>query len=402
MRIELNDPLPYPVWVTADSPLQGDVYYRATLPARVVGGKITRELLLGRDGRKFAPTQVTQGERVPLGEHIAVAGHGNPTIFRAKELVHYEPARDFVSALESAGADVRVEWDDLVCDKGGMRHIFERWFDIEPPEVIANRFGLREQAEILFREREAEIEQRLIESVQSRMGLSVWAAKAYLDMHGGAKQITMEAVEKQAGPLFRKTIEDFYNDSSHDPVRTVWATRRHVVSTVTMSQEIDSRGPYGMDIRIAPNAIDPWDFRSPGRSAGVVRVGYAGTFGHAQDALVALPALLECASLPGVELHFFGWHPNMESDARARVNYLDMGKVMKHEYGGIRYYWHGGFENVREYYTNIGILDVAVAPLMDTPFNHCKSPQSSSSTRCIRPPWWFPTLVHMTNMSSMA
>ena len=83
------------------------------------------------------------------------------------------------------------------------------------------------------------------------------------------------------------------------------------------------------------------------------------------DLALALPGLLACARLPNVELHFFGSHPRYaEGTAYWRPG--------QYAWQGIEYFYHPKMDYA-SYRSAIGILDVAVAPQADTPFNKARS-----------------------------
>lgn len=121
------------------------------------------------------------------------------------------------------------------------------------------------------------------------------------------------------------------------------------------------------NVVVIPNAVDPRDFpalveRDPDR----VRVGWFGSYTHGEDLKLALPALVSVARRPGVELHFGGYDPLA---ARPRDPRLSEWR----EYDGLRYYYHGWADDLRQHYRNIAALDVAIAPLTRNTFNESKS-----------------------------
>lgn len=139
---------------------------------------------------------------------------------------------------------------------------------------------------------------------------------------------------------------------------------------VTVSTEPLARtvGRWNRHVAVIPNAIDPADF--PGDEArprdGLLRVGWLGTATHMADLRLALPALREVATLPGVRLVFAGFDPfHPTGDPyRSEVRGLP---------GGQAYEYIGWATDMRQHYRNVARLDVAIAPLVETAFNRAKS-----------------------------
>lgn len=133
------------------------------------------------------------------------------------------------------------------------------------------------------------------------------------------------------------------------------------VSTVPLAESLRH---LNREIAVIPNAIDPIDFAPRAHpDDGVVRLGWAGSLTHVDDLKVALPALLDAARLPGVELHFFGYDPFAGHPATPG----------RRVHQGISYSYHGWAADLREHYARIACLDVAVAPLVPNAFNESKS-----------------------------
>ena len=158
------------------------------------------------------------------------------------------------------------------------------------------------------------------------------------------------------------------------------STRRLIASTGTLAGVMSEAAPDAY-VRTAPNVIDPADFhRHPKPNDGTVRIGYCAGPLHKQDAYLILPALKRCAALPNVEVWFFGWHPNFYYDFTPALP-----KAL--EFEGMRYH-HGGYiGDVKQFQREIGVLDVALAPLKDTEVNRCKSAQK-----------WFESAINATPM----
>jgi hypothetical protein len=85
---------------------------------------------------------------------------------------------------------------------------------------------------------------------------------------------------------------------------------------------------------------------------GTVRIGYAGDWFHQRDFDLAWPALQTAAERPDTEVHLFGHH---KAAAPAVVH---------------------PWQPLRAFYAAVGLLDIAVLPLRDTPRN-----RGSASTK---------------------
>ncbi|MGN6697513.1 MAG: glycosyltransferase family 4 protein [Thermomicrobiales bacterium] len=124
---------------------------------------------------------------------------------------------------------------------------------------------------------------------------------------------------------------------------------------------------WNKNVAVIPNAVDPADFpQRVVRDPDIVRVGWFGSYTHGTDLTLALSALVSVARRPGVELHFGGYDPLA---GRSR----DPRETGWREQDGVRYYYHGWADEMRQHYTNIAALDVAVAPLTSVAFNESKS-----------------------------
>lgn len=147
-------------------------------------------------------------------------------------------------------------------------------------------------------------------------------------------------------------------------IRAARAATGVVVSTPTL---VELLRPYNTNVALLPNAIDPEDFAVVPRPAdGPLRIGFAGgTLHYVDDLALALPGLIACARLPSVELHFFGSHPRHAEGPGCHQPGV-------YAWRGISYRYHPKM-NYASYRSAIGILDVAVAPQVDTAFNRARS-----------------------------
>jgi hypothetical protein len=135
-----------------------------------------------------------------------------------------------------------------------------------------------------------------------------------------------------------------------------------IVSTTVLADIVRPHNPH---VLVIPNMVDPAHFfHSIHPADGIVRIGYGASFLHGgADLELVLPALLQCARLPNTELHFWSVHPLSASSLEPGLYDLD----------GVSYHYHGSVSTLPEYQQAVSILDVAVAPQVDTANNRCRS-----------------------------
>lgn len=174
-----------------------------------------------------------------------------------------------------------------------------------------------------------------------------------------------DARERLVGGETLEAIDAWRERCAADFARALAVARAVIVSTEYLAEVVRARNPH---VLVVPNMLDPGHFSPPFRSeGGPLRLGYGGSALHGgRDLELALPGLLAAGRLPGVELHFWGVHPRL-SESRESGGYTC---------DGVPYQFHGGIPFLTDYVREIGILDVAVAPQVDTPGNrarsHCK------------------------------
>jgi len=144
------------------------------------------------------------------------------------------------------------------------------------------------------------------------------------------------------------------------------AIRRADAVTVSTEPLALTVSKWNRNVSVIPNAIDPADFAPRTAEDGLLRVGFAGTATHHADLRLALPALLDAARRPDVQLCFFGYDPL----APWASPYVSERRRLA---SGGWYQYTGWATDMREHYRNIATLDIAVAPLVDTAFNRAKS-----------------------------
>lgn len=131
----------------------------------------------------------------------------------------------------------------------------------------------------------------------------------------------------------------------------------HVVcSTQEIADAVKEINPY---TTVIPNSIDPaiWEVKKPKpRTDGKIRIGWMASGSHMTELPFILPVLREvCDKYPQVEVHFAG--------------------IVMDSIEGEQTYHHIGtsnYEQFPQWYADLDI-DIAIAPLIDTQFNRCKS-----------------------------
>jgi hypothetical protein len=140
--------------------------------------------------------------------------------------------------------------------------------------------------------------------------------------------------------------------------------RELIAATVPLADAARACAPQ-LNVRLAPNAIDPMDFQHAKRNDGIVRIGYGSHWTHKPDTALIMPALRECAKMPNVEVWFFGWHPAWSHDL-----VVERTKVI--EFDGLVYHHGATFSDARDFFRALSILDVALAPLRPSLLNRCR------------------------------
>ncbi len=158
-------------------------------------------------------------------------------------------------------------------------------------------------------------------------------------------------------------------EKRHALTLAIRAANGVTTSTPTLGASLSK---WNRNVRVIPNAVDPYDFLFDGRAIiprfhdEVIRIGWQGSYSHLADLKMAMPALLEVGRLPNVEVHVFGydpWQPLTGKEQRTGQLAFD----------GVSYYSHGWTLDLRQHYRRISGLDVALAPVIDSPFNRSKS-----------------------------
>jgi glycosyltransferase involved in cell wall biosynthesis len=116
-----------------------------------------------------------------------------------------------------------------------------------------------------------------------------------------------------------------------------------IVSTPKLAESYE---PINEHIYVCPNYVDPDDWPEPNKlDDGKIRFGFAGSLSHYMDINLAKLACEWLATKPDVELVFVGLHPRFPLKGNVRlVDWTD---------------------DHRQFRQNLGLLDVALAPLLD-------------------------------------
>jgi glycosyltransferase involved in cell wall biosynthesis len=152
-------------------------------------------------------------------------------------------------------------------------------------------------------------------------------------------------------------------------VAAIRAATGVTTSTPTLGAALSK---WNRNVRVIPNAVDPFDFLVDGKANfarfndDVITVGYAGSYSHLHDLKIVMPVLYEIGRLPGVRLEVFGYDPWQPLTGKEQ----ETGVLT---YQDLTYVSHGWELNLRRHYQRIGRIDIAIAPVLDTPFNRSKS-----------------------------
>jgi glycosyltransferase involved in cell wall biosynthesis len=339
MKITLKDQKPYPVWLVPKGERSPGVgYYRAILPARMTGGRIVTSLKIidnRRAVRDFDIFSTDDIEQLLAMPQASILGLGDPTViaFRDSSGMPVETI-SLLQLFREAGARVCFEADDdFSASEDRITEILENGLrrNGEIPRILKEKFPSAPPQEI-----------------------DRWWQD---DLHRMVtKNVT--ALSKHWPALYR-------------------AASGVICSTEILAAAVERDCGAGVVTKVAPNVIDPADFPAVPRSNdGIVRVGYVGTANHHRDMTLAWPGMVECSKLPNVVLVLLGWHPRWKEVGSAPGDY-------SHE--GVPYTYLGEFKDFFEFQRRAGILDIAVAPLIDDAFNNSRSPQK-----------WFEHAMHGT------
>lgn len=150
--------------------------------------------------------------------------------------------------------------------------------------------------------------------------------------------------------------------SKSERVRRMIEISDHIVVSNPILKE--SLQEFKKPITVIPNAIDPeiWKVKKKERTDGKVRIGWIGSSSHIADIPVVEGAVREILDkYDNVEFYFAGF---VVGDFGGDESYK--GRVFNKE-GTVNY------QQFPQFFADLG-LDIAIAPLLDTKFNHSKTP----------------------------
>ena len=154
----------------------------------------------------------------------------------------------------------------------------------------------------------------------------------------------------------RHPLYEFRNDSEAKIARMIAISDHITVSTQHLKEVISKHHP---DVTVLPNAIDPeiWKVTKKQRNDGKIRIGWVASGSHLVDTPLINPVFDEIlAKYPQVELHLCGFTD--KSSSRGDREFHHQGTV--------------GYDTYPQFLADLD-LDIAVAPLLDIPFNRSKS-----------------------------
>ena len=305
---------------------ESNAYYRARLPARMVGGECRHTVDVSIDGCPWECFSFHRSRNVACvmcATSVVIRGLGMPTILASRPLAAVPGVFDLIRQINSQHPDtIWLEHDDYM------------------PEAEFVEFTI-----------------------------------------ANAARARCQVPESAAVVSVRDLQQNFFHTA-----------RRQIVATEPLRAAVLRHNPDAL-VSVGPNAICAEDFPSRPRRPGPVRVGYAATLLHEQDAHLVLDGMVAVAQA-GAEIGFVGWHPRW-TELRAAGETVNLGGVDIHQaelpgkyrFRGIEYHYAGMAQTLAEYHERISVFDVAVAPLIESEYNQCKSPQK-----------WFEHALHGTPM----
>ena len=155
----------------------------------------------------------------------------------------------------------------------------------------------------------------------------------------------------EAHPMYKELTEKSVR------VRRMLEIADHiVVSTEPLKESLKG---FGKPITVIPNAIDPkiWKVKRKVRDDGKVRIGWIGSASHFADTGVVNEVFDDILKkYPNVEIHLCGFAQNASSRGDREFHHKGT----------------NGYEEFPQFLADLD-LDIAVAPLIDSKFNRCKS-----------------------------
>lgn len=347
MKIELRERLDTPVFLVPPT-FSANAYYRAELPARMTGGSICRSFRAPVDGDVVESVELSPAflRRIKDCSTLILYGWGMPTVLPLTYLLDSDE-EPFLAALRSVPA-ILFDADDPPWDR-----------TVPLPAQV--------------------------DEVTRRVVLSLVTGGTFDDLEWLVDEFRRKYLPGNFGlpPPWQPTAQQLMIVHQHVQMRVHFKLTGQAVpamgaGNVRLVKELIAATPALADavrdalpevnVRVAPNAVDPADFQpcvKPKDGAVKVRIGYSSFFSHKLDAALIMPALRECARIPGVQVWFFGWHPAWAYD-------LQIEKSKVNEYDGLVYHHGGMMMDTPAFFHASSILDVALAPLQEGLHNECR------------------------------
>lgn len=153
-------------------------------------------------------------------------------------------------------------------------------------------------------------------------------------------------------------IHKLYNDVDNRQAH-IDCVKMADVLTVSTQQLATNYSHLNRNIEVIPNALPDFLFTwpLPKREPGPVRILWRGSEKHSYDLAMYLPQLNEIIEMPGVEMIFFGYKPEVKEAANVKfVEHTPPGDILAY------------FRKLLELQP-----DIVIVPLTFTDFNKCKS-----------------------------
>lgn len=204
--------------------------------------------------------------------------------------------------------------------------------------------------------------------------VNVWQRPADLTLTA-----TMRAIQAGGREAWIELDDDIWALDARNPLARPWTPERRqactaaikcadgvTVSTPRLAEVV---AKWNRNIHVCPNGVEPNDFQGEARvDDGVLRVGWVGSYSHLADMEQVLPALHQIGTTyPNVEIVFQGYDPFQGLGPKEQ-------ETGWREFHGLKYLYLGWTFDLLEHYRRIAMMDVTVAPVLDTPFNQAKSP----------------------------
>lgn len=192
--------------------------------------------------------------------------------------------------------------------------------------------------------------------------------EAYQQVRERAHQRNLPVVYETDDLLFRlpgehpDTNSNFYTLALLPMLQAIYEADAVTTSTSRLSEYLGQLHP---EVHLLPNYLPDyfWPMQPPAGADGSQKqlvIGYLGSSSHEPDLQEIEPALEQILErYPQIQLKFWGCQPSSRLLERDRVHFTPLMLLDYQEYS----HFCAGLD-----------IDIAIAPLRDSPFNHSKSP----------------------------